>query len=664
MTFREYLTELPLDDLKLVASAFGLDSGLTSRARLLREIPERMVQSDFVASRYEALDPETQDILLAILFSGDKGYSLDPRTINKTGLADPIYHLLTSGFIIGRRGLMRVPEYIVPADLRDTLIDRSMRHMSDQLSIARPLDGADEADSLTFIRDIFSFLNGLRREPARLTDRGTLYKKAMELVVARLESKEDFTSSTAQMYPDRLDLLIGYTRSRRLLYEEEERFRSSSAFEQWLHLPASEKADDLLAFWYARNHGLSWRTASLIGVLQVCVDMPALDLDALIDLTLVCTPGIPRQEAELAHNRQWVTDALRELAWIGLVRMCRSDQGEAVGVVITPMGRSTLGNRAWDEEGLWTDRFLVQPTFEIIAPRTLGLVIRGELERFADLVSVDVTLTYRITKDTVYRAGDEGMSGEAVIVFLERHSEKSLPQNVEYSVREWGQSYGQVYFMDVFLLRVVNEETATHIKAHRDLAPFIRGQVAPDALMVERHQYRDLMEALRKAGFMPKSQVVGMEPERESGHFPFARERFTDVWTRPASHRLATVIIGFNECLPGYRLEQRINASDLDTAYLEPTGAMQFLSPHHTEEVLEFAITYQHLVLVDYFVGNRSRSQIYKIRPTRIERTRGAPYVEVQRIWEQDSRAFKVANIKAIRVVYEDDEQQEERPST
>lgn len=664
MTFREYLTELPLDDLKLVASAFGLDSGLTSRARLLREIPERMVQSDFVASRYEALDPETQDILLAILFSGDKGYSLDPRTINKTGLADPIYHLLTSGFIIGRRGLMRVPEYIVPADLRDTLIDRSMRHMSDQLSIARPLDGADEADSLTFIRDIFSFLNGLRREPARLTDRGTLYKKAMELVVARLESKEDFTSSTAQMYPDRLDLLISYTRSRRLLYEEEERFRSSSAFEQWLHLPASEKADDLLAFWYARNHGLSWRTASLIGVLQVCVDIPALDLDALIDLTLVCTPGIPRQEAELAHNRQWVTDALRELAWIGLVRMCRSDQGEAVGVVITPMGRSTLGNRAWDEEGLWTDRFLIQPTFEIIAPRTLGLVIRGELERFADLVSVDVTLTYRITKDTVYRAGDEGMSGEAVIVFLERHSEKSLPQNVEYSVREWGQSYGQVYFMDVFLLRVVNEETATHIKAHRDLAPFIRGQVAPDALMVERHQYRDLMEALRKAGFMPKSQVVGMEPERESGHFPFARERFTDVWTRPASHRLATVIIGFNECLPGYRLEQRINASDVDTAHLEPTGAMQFLSPHHTEEVLEFAITYQHLVLVDYFVGNRSRSQIYKIRPTRIERTRGAPYVEVQRIWEQDSRAFKVANIKAIRVVYEDDEQQEERPST
>lgn len=664
MTFQEYLTELPLDDLKLVASAFDLDSGLISRARLLREIPERMEQLDFMASRYNALDPETQDLLLAIFFSGDKGYSLDPRAVGEMGLSNPIYHLLTNGFIIGRRGTMRVPEYIVPVDLRDKLIQNTMHFMSGRLSITLPSDEADESDSLTFIRDIFSFLNGLRREPARLTDRGVLYKRAMDLVVARLESKDDFTSSSAQVYPDRLDLLIGYTRSRRLLYEEEERFRCSSAFEQWLHLPTDEKADDLLAFWYARNHGLSSRTASLIGVLQVCVDMPALDLEALVDLTLVCTPGVPRHEAGLAHNRQWVTDALRELEWIGLVRFYRSDQGEPVAVVITPMGRSTLGNRAWDEEGVWTDRFLVQPTFEIIAPRTLELVVRNELERFADLASVDVTLTYRITKDTVYRAGDEGMSGEALIAFLERHSEKSVPQNVEYSVREWGQSYGQVYFMDVFLLRVVSEETATHIKAHRDLAPFIRGAVAPDALIVERHQYRDLMEALRKAGFMPRSQVVGLEPERETGHFPFARERFEDVWTRPGPHRLTAVIIGFNECLPGYRLEQRMNALDIDTAHLEPTGAMQFLSPRHTEELLELAITYQHLVLVDYFVGNRSRSQLYKIRPIRLERTRGAPYVEAQRILEKDSRAFKVANIKAIRVVYTDEEQQEERPVT
>ena len=83
---------------------------------------------------------------------------------------------------------------------------------------------------------------------------------------------------------------------------------------------------------------------------------------------------------------------------------------------------------------------------------------------------------------------------------------------------------------------------------------------------------------------------------------------------------------------------------------------MQFLSSKQTEELLDMAVNYNHIAVIDYYLGNRSRSDIHRIKPIRIERTRGTPYVEAHRIFEDDLRSFKIANIKAIRIVYDDEE--------
>ncbi|HCP99590.1 MAG TPA: hypothetical protein DIT99_02325, partial [Candidatus Latescibacteria bacterium] len=92
-----------------------------------------------------------------------------------------------------------------------------------------------------------------------------------------------------------------------------------------------------------------------------------------------------------------------------------------------------------------------------------------------------------------------------------------------------------------------NAEIASHIKAHRDLSPFIQGEVAPDALIVKRHRYRELMDLLRKNGYMPRSQVIGMEPEPNAVHHLFAREHFADVRSRHTPHPSPKSVIGFND---------------------------------------------------------------------------------------------------------------------
>lgn len=653
MTFQEYISALPLEDLKLIASTLEIRPGMISRARLIRELPEQIFQPGFIESRVDALNEAEQNLLLAILFAGEQGYAFDPGKSGDGGTADHLYALLSRSLIMGRRGQYRMIEYIIPTDIRDIL----NRHVSRQIAERLAADGppTDSADELMIIRDLFALVNNLHYEPARLTDKGVLYKRALEHLLSRFELKDDEVSSTAlNNYPDRFDLILHYCHVRRLVYAEDARLHRSTAFEQWLHLPVPEKLDDLLAFWYSRNQALSPLAATLLGVLQLCIDLDGIKLGPMLELAVTCVPGLSRRDAALEAANQNLKKALKELAWLGLVRPY--DIGDTACLAITPLGKSVVGNRNWTEEGIWAEQFIVQPTFEIIVPKNLSLIIREELERFADLTAVDVTSTYRITQETIYRAGDEGMSGEAVIAFLERHSEKAVPQNVEYSIRSWGETYGQVFFMDVFLLRTETAEIASHIKAHRELSPYIRGEVAPDALIVERHEYRELMDLLRKHGYMPRSQVIGMEQEGKAGIHSFAREYFADVRNRHTSLPAPKSVIGFNDCLPGYRLRKQLNSSTENAPHFEQAATMQYLSSKQTEELLDMAVNYNQIAVVDYYLGNRSRSYMHRIRPIRIERTRGAPYVEARRIPEDDVRTFKIAHIKAIRIVYDEDE--------
>jgi len=650
MNFHDYLSELPLDDLKLIAATLEVRPLMISRARLVRELPIQMLQPGFIAARVEQMDQAQQDLLMAVMLSGDRGYPSDVANASDGHLLQRLYGLLSQGLIVGRRGRYQVPEYVIPTDIREILGRHFHHRIRSRLRADETATHRDESDSMSFIRDLFSFLTWLRAEPARLKDRDVIYKRALDQLFKRLESKERHPSLTPKPYPDRLDLMIQYCRSRRLIYEEDSRLRCSSAFEQWLQLSATDKLDDLLAFWYTRNRSQSYCAASLLSLLDLCVDLEGIDRDALTDLVITYTPGQSHEVSVQTHDRQSVQEALLELEWLGVVRHYGHQNGVPRALGVTLPGRSVLGNRPQVEDGTWTEAFLVQPTYEVIVPRTLQLTIRDELEQFADLVTVDRTLTYRITRETVYRAGDEGMSGEAITAFLEHHSEKPVPQNVEYSIREWAEQYGKVYFMDVFLLRAEDPEIARHIKAHEQLAPFVIGEVAPDALIVERHRYREMMDILRSLDFMPRTQVIGMDPARSPIRHHFAREHYADVWSRESTHRIGDPAVGIDECLPGYRLTHRLLARDNDSRHLTPSATMQYLSPRRTQELLEMAISHEHSVLIEYFTGNRNRSKLQKILPRRIDRSRDTPHVEAHCLWEDTPRVFNIANIKAIRL--------------
>lgn len=672
MILQEYLAALPMDDLKSIAVTLGVQPGMISRARLIREITDQVFQPGFIDQCLDDLTEEAKEILLAVLSAGKSGRVYDTRKPANAGLIEQLHELLARGLVIGRRRAYRTVDFVVPEDLRDMLI----RYYTDRLAGFFSTEAAnseeDESRDLIAVRNVFALVNGLRHSPARLTDRGVPYKRALDALVERQEAATNGMPDSAEDITEQMRFVMEYARWRGLTRVEDARLRATAEFESWLGLPTSEKIEDLLSFWHERERARSPAVAALPGILQLCVGFAQVDLDQIMRCVLNCSSPHVRTDTFSDQERDEILAALRELEWIGLLRQYGGKNGSGAGLVITPAGRHVFGGQDWSDEQAWSSRFVVQPTFEIIAPRDLDLRIRERLERFADLEKVDLTLTYRVTRDTIYRAANTDMSGEEVIDFLADHSEKDLPQNVAYSIQSWGDAYGQVYFMDTFLLRTASAEIASHIKAHGELAPYIKGEVAPDALIVERKTYRELIDLLQKQGYMPKSEVVGSSestPKRRTGERPGSGEGDNGPAEPPERNGPSTEeepqrapassdqkpVLGFGDCLPGYQLHKGSGGVDRNAPHFEQAANLQYLSPGQTEELLEMAVKNNHRAVIEYYLGNRSRSFLHRIKPVRIERTRGTPFVEAHRIPEGDVHAFKIANIRAIRIVYENE---------
>jgi len=157
---------------------------------------------------------------------------------------------------------------------------------------------------------------------------------------------------------------------------------------------------------------------------------------------------------ELVEGR-YIRQVLSEpLCWLGLVALSCDARGEVVAFRLTPLGASVLG---LDTEGAAaleaaqdalaiTQPLIVQPNFEIIAyTEAEHLPVLFELERFAERMSADRVAHYRLTRDSVYRGLQEGLSAAVIQEFLTRHSQTPLPQNIAYSLDDWQRLHDRVH---------------------------------------------------------------------------------------------------------------------------------------------------------------------------------------------------------------------------
>lgn len=110
----------------------------------------------------------------------------------------------------------------------------------------------------------------------------------------------------------------------------------------------------------------------------------------------------------------------------------------------TPMAAEELVEVARTMLPTLTDRILVQGDHTVIAPGPLVPELAEALGRFADVESVGGATVYRITTDSLGRALLSGMLAEDILTTLQRHSDVSVPQSVEYLVNDIAARHGRV----------------------------------------------------------------------------------------------------------------------------------------------------------------------------------------------------------------------------
>jgi hypothetical protein len=158
--------------------------------------------------------------------------------------------------------------------------------------------------------------------------------------------------------------------------------------------------------------------------------------------------------------------------------------------------------------------FLVGGNFEVQVPADIGQDERLKLEAFTDLRSSGHYLTYVISRDSFYRALDDGLAAEEVKHFLANRSVKDLPQNLVFSLDDWAERYGEVGFVEGTFLVTEDAGRLEEIAKVTELAGRSDKPVNLCGFRIPSSDYETIYGKLTEAGFLPATLNAWRAPDR------------------------------------------------------------------------------------------------------------------------------------------------------
>ncbi|HXL38521.1 MAG TPA: helicase-associated domain-containing protein [Ktedonobacteraceae bacterium] len=145
---------------------------------------------------------------------------------------------------------------------------------------------------------------------------------------------------------------------------------------------------------------------------------------------------------------------------------------------------------------------IVQPSFELLLLQP-DLPTVYSLLPFAQVNKIGMVSRLTLTRNSVLRGVEAGRNIEQIIKILEEHSQKELPQNVVYTLRDWTKSYKEVTISQVLLLDVPSEAIANEICSSSKLSAFGLRKIAPCVIAADSGtNLPDLRRSLDKEGIV------------------------------------------------------------------------------------------------------------------------------------------------------------------
>ena len=496
--------------------------GFTDRlpeSKLRQQIVERFLNPSALKDSVARLNSHERLVLMILAFScGETGvpFHLFNRKVNQMSRGwssrgtDILHTLAVSGFIFTFAASGMQYHYIVPADLRLLLQEIFANDMSAVLRHPKETPKNVRHDGFALVRDTFTFLCFASQYGIRQTQQGSIYKHTQKHLIKRFEVPNDTPKvydriNPAVENPDRLALIFQFCRHHKLIRRQDSDLVCSEAGKEWIQKTDSEKLLDIYTHWL--EHGVSKDPS--VSIAQSIVRILAPEQWVLLS-------SIQEQISKFAVSATWTQtlysqlerSLVNHLTYMGGVTFAHL--GDDVAIRVTDIGRRLFYGEPI-ENYEFESSFIVQPNHEVLASSYLAPELRWTLNHIAELHQADQMSTYKLSAESIYNGLRSSFSPDEILLFLKAHSKTGIPQNVEVSIKDWSEQYGQIYLMDVMLLRCKNAHIAQEIRTSKQIEKYILGEISPTDFVVSRQHSQEILTLLEKQNYMPLPEVVTLE---------------------------------------------------------------------------------------------------------------------------------------------------------
>ena len=370
------------------------------------------------------------------------------------------------------------------------------------------------------ISDISAFLSFVEHNPIRLTLSGKVYRTA----VRKLEESFILARSGAYPGPWLFEYLFDFCQSQSMIEHGAERSVVLTVKGRtWDRTPLDKKLSRLLKF--ACGH---WTTMvePFHGERLMALFLEELKRLPLGEWVDVNAPAFAARNRYLAgldasgvrdrfQSRYQFTQqtgmrdphqlalalttwARERLLMFGLLDVAEAE-GKPALMRLTTLGAKALGLPVPDDKPDAGSPLIVNPDFEIILfPEGDTYDLVTELDRFAERISSDSVIRYRLTEASIEKAVAEGVEPARILRTLSERSRVEVPQNVIYSIGQWAEKVKFVSQSTVSLVRGRNKEVVDRILHDKALRPYVIERLSPTALLMSQDVGRDQLAALLK----------------------------------------------------------------------------------------------------------------------------------------------------------------------
>lgn len=221
-----------------------------------------------------------------------------------------------------------------------------------------------------------------------------------------------------------------------------------------------------------------------------------------------------RTESAETLSEEIIYDIIKNALTLGLLQETGKDESE--NPIVTPGKIFTeKQNLSAEKKGILN----INAGTSIVLLPGLSLAELLPLATFLNVVSFNTVCEFEISKKSIYRAFDNGISAQAITELLSNYSAYRLPQSLLMNIEEWKNSYSAAILYKGYVLKV-NEKNQRIVENNPKIAPLINLKLAEGIYLLNIPLNEEPANFIAQSGLELLSAVKTSKPETESMSFP------------------------------------------------------------------------------------------------------------------------------------------------